>query len=125
MLWILVIAFLVFAIVMAVAFALTLRVAVSWGSEIIELRQHGVDATGRVTEKRQVRRRGTTSTWIRYEYVDQFGQPHRSRRTLVTPAAWDAHDEGSPIAIVHSQRRPKISLPKYLLDVDRAPQESQ
>ena len=119
MLWILLVGFLVFAVVMAVAFALTLRVAANWGTELIELQQYGVDATGRVTEKRQVRRRGATSTWIRYEYVDEAGQPHRSRRTLVTPAAWDSHDEGGPIAIAYSQRRPKISLPKYLLDVKR------
>lgn len=107
----------VFVVVMAVAFALTLRVAVNWRKEAIELQQYGVETRGRVTEKRQTRRRGVTSTWIRYEYVDQFGKAHRSRRNLVTPEAWDAHEEGGPIAIVYSQRQPRMSAPKYLLDL--------
>ncbi len=117
MLQILLIAVPLFVVVMAIAFALTLRVAVNWGKEAFELQQFGVESKGRVTEKRQARRRGVTSTWIRYEYMDQFGQRHRSRRSLVTPEAWDAHEQGGPIAIVYSQRRPKISAPRYLLDL--------
>lgn len=114
LLWIL----LAFVLVMGVAFALTLRVALNWGNELLELKQFGVDGTGRVVEKRRTRQRGGASTWIRYEYVDQFGKTHRSRRNLVTPEAWDAHTEGGPISIVYSQRRPKVSFPKYLLDVE-------
>lgn len=117
MLQILLVAVPIFVVVMAIAFALTLRVAVNWGKEAIELQQYGVEANGRVTEKRQTRRRGVTSTWLRYEYTDQFGNTHRSRRNIVTPAAWDAHEEGGPIAIIYSQRSPKISAPKYLLDL--------
>ena len=114
LLWI----FLAFVLVMGIAFALTLRVAVNWGHELLELKQFGLDATGRVVEKRRERQRGSASTWIRYEYVDQFGKTHRSRRNLVTPEAWEAHTEGVPIAIVYSQRRLKVSFPKYLLDVE-------
>ena len=98
-----------------------LRVAAKWGTEALELQQHGVDVTGRVLEKRSYRRRGVMSSHIRYEYTDQFGRRHRSRRTLVTPEAWEAHDEGGPIAVVYSPRRPAISLPRYLLDLG-APQ---
>ena len=115
MLWLLLVGLLLFVVVMGIAFALTLRVAVQWGHELVELQQFGVAAEGRVLEKRQTRRRGNVSTWIRYEYVDQFGKAHRSRRNLVTPEAWEGHAEGGPIAIVYSQRRPKISLPKYLM----------
>jgi hypothetical protein len=116
MLWLFLTGLLILVVSMAVALALTFRVAVNWGADLVELQQHGVASAGCVIEKRQTRRRGATSTWIRYEYVDQFGKGHRSRRNLVTPDAWDAHEEGGAIAIVYSQRRPKISLPKYLLD---------
>ena len=77
----------------------------------------GVAATGTVVEKRQVRRRGNVSTHIRYEYVDQFGKRHRSRRNLVTPEAWDTLQEGGPIEIVYSGQRPQVSWPKYLFEL--------
>lgn len=109
----------VFIVAMAISAFIAWRVAVGWTHELIELQQYGVEATGRVTEKRQQRRRGVTSFWIRYEYDDQFGQTHRSRRNIVTPEAWEGHTEGGPIAIVYSQRRPKVSFPKYLIDLKR------
>ena len=118
MLWLFLVGLLILSVSMAIALALTFRVAVKWGTELVELQQHGVASEGRVIEKRQTRRRGVTSTWIRYEYVDQFGKGHRSRRNLVTPDAWEAHEEGGAIAIVYSHRRPKISMPKYLLDAN-------
>ena len=120
MLWVFLVGLLILVVAMAVALAIALRVAMDWGTELVELQAHGVAGRGRVVEKRQTRRKGATSTWIRYEYVDQFGKSHRSRRNLVTPDAWDAHVEGGPIDIVYSHRRPKISLPKYLLDVKAA-----
>lgn len=120
MLWLFLVGLLILVVAMAVALAIALRVAMNWGTELVELQAHGVAGRGRVVEKRQTRRKGATSTWIRYEYVDQFGKSHRSRRNLVTPDAWDAHVEGGPIDIVYSHRRPKISLPKYLLDVKAA-----
>ena len=119
MIQILLVAMLLFVVAMAIAYVLTMRVAVNWGKESLELQVHGVQATGRVTEKRQTRRRGVTSTWIRYEYTDATGTAHRSRRNLVTPTAWDTHEEGGPIAIVYSRRQPKISAPRYLLGLDR------
>ena len=119
MIQLLLIGMLIFVIVMGISAAVALRVAQGWGKELIELQQYGRDATGRVVERRETRSRGNTSTWIRYEYVDHFGTTRRSRRNLVTPEAWDAHTEGGPIAIVYSQRRPQISAPKYLLDLNR------
>lgn len=108
-----------FIVAMAISGFIAWRVAVGWSRELLELQQYGIEATGRVTEKRQQRRRGVTSTWIRYEYQDQFGKTHRSRRNLVTPEAWGAHSEGGPIAIIYSQRRPKVSFPKYLVDLGK------
>ena len=118
MIQLLLIGMLIFVFVLGIGAVLTLRVAVGWSKELIELQQYGREVTGRVVEKRQTRRRGNTSTWIRYEYADQFGMTRRSRRNLVTPAAWDAHAEGGPIAVVYSERRPKISAPKYLIDLN-------
>jgi hypothetical protein len=114
LLWLL----LAFVLVMGIAMALTLRVALNWSKELLELQRHGAETTGRVLEKRESRRRGATSRWIRYEYVDPLGRTHRSRRNLVTPDAWDAHTEGGPINVVYSQRRPKVSSPKYLFRLD-------
>ena len=119
MIQLLLIGMLIFVLVMGIGAALTLRVAVGWSKELIELQQYGREVTGRVVEKRQTRSRGNTSAWVRYEYVDQFGKTRRSRRNIVTPEAWDAHTEGGPIAVVYSQRRPMISAPKYLLNLDR------
>ena len=119
MIQLLLIGMLIFVIVMGIGAALTLRVAVGWSKELIELRQYGREVTGRVVEKRQTRSRGNTSAWIRYEYADQFGRTRRSRRNIATPDAWDAHAEGGPIAVVYSQRRPMISAPKYLLSLER------
>jgi len=118
MIQLLLIGMLIFVFVVGIGAVLTLRVAVGWSRELIELQQYGREVTGRVVEKRQTRRRGNTSAWIRYDYIDQFGKTRRSRRNIVTPDAWDAHTEGGPIAVVYSERRPKISAPKYLTDLD-------
>ena len=118
---ILLLGMLAFVLVMGIAMAVTLRTAIGWSKELGELTQYGVETTGRVIEKRQTRSRGNTSTWLRYEYEDQFGKTHRSRRNIVTPAAWEAHSEGGPIAIIYSQRHPGVSGPKYLIDLKPAP----
>ena len=101
------------------AFAKLLWVAVRWGREMIELQEHGVDTQGLVLAK--VERRSTRSgagRQIKYEYSDQFGRTHR-RKVLVTPDAWEAHQERGPIAVVYSERRPNVSAPKYLMELSR------
>jgi hypothetical protein len=111
-------AVLLFAVLACLAiFIGLLRVARRWGEEAIELQRHGIEVTGTVIEKRSYRSRRQQSTHIRYEYVDQFGKRHRSRRNLVTPEAWNAHHEGGSIQVIYSVRRPAISLPKYLIDL--------
>ena len=121
MIELLLIGLVIFVTVMAIAFVLTLRVAARWSRELLELKEYGVAAQGRVTEKRETRRRGATSRWMRYEYVDQFGKSHRSRRNIVTPEVWEKVSEDSPIDIVYSERRPAVSFPKYLMDLEPPP----
>lgn len=101
---------------MGAAFLATLRVAVRWGREFMELQQYGVATTGIVVDKKSESRRGARSSYIRYEYTDPFGRKHR-RKVLVTPDAWESHQEGGPIEVIYSQRTPKISAPKYLIEV--------
>jgi hypothetical protein len=100
----------------ALAFIGLIRTAVRWGNELIELQQFGVETTGTVLRKRSYKAKGAQSRSVKYEYRDQFGTAH-TRKMLVTGDAWEALQEGGPIAIVYSQRRPKVSAPKYLLDV--------
>src|SRR5687768_11330149 len=109
LLWI----FLGFVLVMALAFGGALWTAVRWSREWQEWKEVGVEATGTVIEKRQGRSSLKRRTHLRYEYLDQFGQRHRSGRSLVTPEAWGAPEEGDPIQVIYSQKRPRISWPKY------------
>lgn len=112
MLWFAVGTILFFALV----FLRLLSVAARWGREWKELQDYGVEATGTVLRKISFHRKGGGhNRLIRYEYTDQFGARH-SRKTMVTGDAWETHQEGGPIAIVYSQRTPRVSAPKYLLD---------
>ena len=100
----------------ALTFAALIRRAIQWSSELKELQQFGVETTGTVLKKNAFHSRPGPSRFVRYEYRDQFGVPH-SRRAPVSKDAWEALQEGGPIEIVYSQRRPKVSAPKYLIDV--------
>ena len=93
-----------------------IRTAVRWGKELVELQKFGVDTTGVVLKKVSYNTKGGQSRSVKYEYHDQFGAAH-TRKVLVTSDAWDALQDGGPIELVYSQRRPKVSAPKYLLDV--------
>ena len=95
---------------------MTLRAAVRWGRELIELQQYGVATTGVVVDRKSYRQRGAESRYIRYEYTDPFGRKHR-RKVLVTPDAWESHQQGGPIDVLYSQRNPTISAPKYLIEL--------
>jgi hypothetical protein len=53
---------------------------------------------------------------VKYEYRDPFGT-RQTRKVLVTNDAWETLQDGGPIEIIYSQRRPKVSAPKYLVDV--------
>ena len=103
LLWI----FLVTVVAMLLSFGLALWTAMRWGREWQELKACGIEVTGRVIEKRQVRSTRHRSTHIRYEYVDQFGKTRRSRRNLVTEEAWAAHEEGGPIQVIYSEKNPQ------------------
>ena len=103
-------------VVGAVVFAGLIRTAVRWGQELAELQQFGVETTGTVLRKTASRTKSGLSRSLKYEYRDQFGVPH-TRKVLVTPEAWDSLQEGGAVEIVYSQRKPKVSAPKYLIEV--------
>ena len=109
----------------ALVFARLLHTAVRWGREFKELEASGVDTMGVVTRKVQFSSRGNRSRYIRYEYRDQFGQTH-TRKTVAIGDAWETHQEGGPIAIIYSQRNPRISAAKFLYDpMAKAAKEKQ
>ena len=109
--WFVLITVLFFALVLA----RLLATAVRWGREFKELEAAGVETTGVVTRKVQFSSRGGRSRYIRYEYRDQFGQTH-SRKVVAIGDAWETHHEGGPIAIIYSQRTPRISAAKFLYE---------
>jgi len=111
-------AWIVLGFVLVVAFVLwrLLMTAARWSREMIELQEHGIEVTGVVLNKVTYRARGGHSRYLRYEYVDRVGARH-GRKVLVTDEAWDTLEEGSPITVVYSERRPEISAPRYLLGV--------
>jgi len=100
----------------AIAFIVAIRMVIRWGSELAELQKFGVETTGTVLNKTSSAAHASGHHFVRYEYRDQFGVPH-SRKVPMTAGAWEALQEGGPIEIVYSQRRPKVSAPKSLLDV--------
>jgi hypothetical protein len=103
-------------VVMALAFTAAIRTVIRWGNEVVELQQFGVETTGTVLHKSSSRTQKALRHFVRYEYRDQFGVPY-SRKVPMTESAWDVLQEGGPIEIVYSQRRPKVSAPKSLMDV--------
>jgi hypothetical protein len=109
-----------FALVPIVAGALlfigAIRKAIRWGTEFTELQQFGVETTGTVLKKISFKARPGPARFLRYEYHDQFGVSY-SRKVPVTEGAWETLQEGGPIEVVYSQRRPKVSAPKYLMDI--------
>jgi hypothetical protein len=98
------------------AFTFGIRTVIRWGNELVELQQFGVPTTGTVLHKGSSDSQRTHRHFVQYEYRDQFGVPH-SRKVPITAAAWDALQEGGPIDVVYSERRPKVSAPKVLMDV--------
>ena len=107
--------FLATVLFFALVFARLLATAVRWGREFKELEASGIETMGVVTRKVQFRNRGGRSRYIRYEYRDQYGQTH-SRKTMAIGDAWETHHEGGPIAIIYSQRNPRVSAAKFLYD---------
>ena len=103
-------------VVGTVVFAVLIRTAVRWGQELAELQQFGVETTGTVLKKTTSRTKSGLSRSLKYEYRDQFGVPH-TRKVLVTPEAWDSLQEGGTVEVVYSQRKPKVSAPKYLIEL--------
>lgn len=107
--------FLIVILAVAAVAARLLSVAARWGREMKELEAHGVATVGTVVRKLSYNSRGGRSRYLRYAYNDQFGRRH-TRKTIVVGDAWEQHHEGGAIAVVYSQRTPKVSAAKFLLD---------
>ncbi|MDZ4404138.1 DUF3592 domain-containing protein [Prosthecobacter sp.] len=90
------------------------------GLQMRELCEHGVETTGQIVEKRVVKAgKSTSKQWkIVYRYTDSAGATH-SHTSVVSIEAYQNHEEGGPIQVVYSAKRPVISAPKYLVDQAR------
>jgi hypothetical protein len=106
-----------FALIVLGAFAFIglIRKAIRWGNELVELQQFGVETTGTVLRKISYHAKSGPSRFVQYEYRDQFGVPH-TRRVVASEDVWEKLQEGGAIEVIYSQRRPKVSAPKYLMD---------
>lgn len=90
------------------------------GLQIKELCEHGVETTGVVHGKRTVMpsNTGARQKKLEYRYTDSAGATHH-HTSVVSIDVYDRYDEGSPIEIVYSSKRPEISSPRYLVDQAR------
>lgn len=94
--------------------------AVTRGFQMRELCDHGVETTAIVAEKRSYRpSSGSRRFKLVYRYTDSAGTSH-SHTSIVTDTIYDQHDEGGPIQVVYSSRKPAISAPLYLVEQCRA-----
>ena len=92
--------------------------AVRRGLQMRELCDLGVATTAQIFSKRTVRGGSGSSVrqWkLAYRYTDSFGVAHE-HTSIVPIEQYDRHDEGGPIEVVYSSKRPAVSAPKYLVD---------
>lgn len=91
--------------------------AVRRGLQMRELCDHGLEATGQIFSKRSVSAGKSTSRQrkLAYRYTDSSGATHE-HTSVVSIEQYEKHDEGGPIEIVYSAKRPAVSAPKYLVD---------
>lgn len=87
------------------------------GLQMRELCDHGIEATGQIFSKRSVKSgKSTSRRWkLAYRYTDSSGATHE-HTSVVSIEQYQKHDEGGPIEIVYSSKRPAVSAPKYLVD---------
>jgi hypothetical protein len=91
--------------------------AVRRGLQMRELCDHGIDATGQIFSKRSISgAKSSSRRWkLGYRYTDSSGATHE-HTSVVSIEQYQKHDEGGPIEVVYSSKRPEISSPKYLVD---------
>ena len=99
---------------------LLIRAVIRRGFEFKQLREDGVETTGRVVAK--IRTPGglhlPATRKVTYEYHDDTGRAH-SHTSDVTDDMWHAYEEGGPIAVVYSASRPAVSALKHFVDQTR------
>ena len=91
---------------------------VSRGLQMRELYDHGIETTGTVTNKRRTSARQGRTEKLAYEYTDNTGRSH-SHTSVVSMAVYHEHEEGQPIRVVYSAKRPEVSAPLYLVEQSR------
>jgi hypothetical protein len=90
--------------------------AVRRGLQMSELCDHGIETTGQIFSKRSVSGGKSARRWkLAYRYTDSSGTTHE-HTSVVSIEQYQKHDEGGPIGIVYSSKRPAVSAPKYLVD---------
>jgi len=101
--------------------ALMVWLVVTRGLQLKQLVEDGVDIDGVVVRQFKHNPKGPASTnyYLRYRYTDSRGIEHEYKSN-VNYDYWNAHPEGSAIAITCSASRPHISAPRYLVEQARA-----
>jgi hypothetical protein len=56
--------------------------------------------------------------YLRYEYSDEFGKKY-SYKSLVNDEQWNTHNVGDSMEVIYVKSNPKISGPKYIVDLAR------
>ena len=107
----------VFAAISLLFFAYLVYRIVKRGNELKQIVADGIETTGTVTK---AMRFGASrpKLYLRYEYRDGGGALH-TQKSNVNRDYFDAHPEGSPIAIVYSASRPDLAAPLELIEKAR------
>jgi Protein of unknown function (DUF3592) len=101
--------------------ALMIWLAVTRGLQMKQLLEDGVDIDGTVLRQfKHNPKKASLSTdyFLRYSYRDSAGQEYEYKSN-VNRDFWEAHPEGSAIAITYSKSKPAISAPRFLVDAAR------
>ena len=107
----------VFAFVTLAAVVFFVYRIVKRGNELKQIVADGIATTGTVT--RGLRYGASRpQLYLRYEYRDGHGALH-TQKSNVNRDFFDAHPEGSPIAIVYSASKPHLAAPEELIEKAR------
>ena len=114
--------FIVIAVVILGSAALVVWLVISRGFELKRLLEDGVEGEGAIVRQFKSLPRGpqsTTNYFLRYRYRDGRGLEHEYKFKAVREF-WEAHPEGSAIAIFYSKSKPSVSAPRFLVEQARA-----
>ncbi|HEX5033002.1 MAG TPA: DUF3592 domain-containing protein [bacterium] len=86
------------------------------GLEMKKLAREGQPARARIVRKEKVRRKGSDSSALTYEFQDSFGDTHR-RRIHVVGSVFDSYQEGDNLEIVYLLDKPQVNGAKYMVEM--------